>query len=204
MRVGAGAEIQMEVYMIEGKEESLLGQEDAEALGIVTIRAEGEPVPEPARETTRERETEQGSLILEGLDTINRWPRREDLGRQEKTPTSRKDEKEQGTRREQAGHPPGKEGRTGRRSEEGRPDKAAKTQRRYREHPGQTRPGNEHEGDLDRAKEVPEERSQPTQEEGKTGSMKGDEERRAKERRWQRAGTSARGQPTKPGQTQEE
>ena len=38
---GARAKIQTEVYINKSEEESLLGQRDAEALGIVVIRAEG-------------------------------------------------------------------------------------------------------------------------------------------------------------------
>ena len=41
MTARAGATIQTEVYVNKGEEESLLGREDAEALGIVEIRVEG-------------------------------------------------------------------------------------------------------------------------------------------------------------------
>ena len=60
MTAGAGAEIQTKVYVMEGEEESLLGQEDAEALGIIAIRAEGAVGPVLAREKTP-RETEPDS-----------------------------------------------------------------------------------------------------------------------------------------------
>ena len=41
MTAGAGAKIQTEVYMNKSEEESLLGQRDAEALGIVVMKPEG-------------------------------------------------------------------------------------------------------------------------------------------------------------------
>ncbi len=41
MTAKAGAEIQTDVYVIQSEEESLLGQEDAEALGIIVIKSVG-------------------------------------------------------------------------------------------------------------------------------------------------------------------
>ena len=114
MRVGAGAEIQTEVYMIEGKEESLLGQEDAEALGIVTIRTEGGPGPGPARETMREMETEQGSPTQEGSNMIDRT--RRNKGQEENRPDNcpeRRGEPERDRKREGPTRMPRSEGGTG-------------------------------------------------------------------------------------------
>ena len=61
MTAGARAEIQTEIYVIEGKEESLLGQEDAEALGIITIRTDSRTGVRPTKEAMPEREATANS-----------------------------------------------------------------------------------------------------------------------------------------------
>ena len=84
LKAGAGAEVTTIVYVVKGAKDSLLGLRDGEALGIIKIQLEGEPVRRldmftkeaaPAPQATVSGGQNQGQIDQHMADLVDKFPK---------------------------------------------------------------------------------------------------------------------------------